>query len=37
MAGSSSDPVKFVEYWTFNRNVGEKNWVLGGITQEKDR
>lgn len=37
VAGSSSDPVKFVEYWTFNRNVGEKNWILGGITQEKDR
>jgi len=37
LAGSSSDPVKFVEYWTFTRNVGEKNWVLGGITQEKDR
>jgi predicted lipid-binding transport protein (Tim44 family) len=36
VAGSSSDPVKFVEYWTFTRNVGEKNWVLGGITQEKD-
>jgi len=36
IAGSSSDPVKFVEYWTFTRNVGEKKWVLGGITQEKD-
>jgi predicted lipid-binding transport protein (Tim44 family) len=37
LAGSSNDPVKFVEYWTFTRNVGEKNWVLGGITQEEDR
>jgi len=36
VAGSSSDPVKFVEYWTFTRNVGEKKWALGGITQEKD-
>ena len=36
ISGSSSDPVKFVEYWTFTRNVGGKNWVLGGITQEKD-
>ena len=36
VAGSSSDPVKFVEYWTFSRNVGEKKWVLGGITQDKD-
>jgi predicted lipid-binding transport protein (Tim44 family) len=34
IAGSSSDPVKFVEYWTLSRNVGEKNWVLAGITQE---
>jgi predicted lipid-binding transport protein (Tim44 family) len=37
VAGSSSDPVKFVEYWTFTRNVGEKSWILGGITQEGDR
>jgi predicted lipid-binding transport protein (Tim44 family) len=37
VTGSSSDPVKFVEYWTFSRNVGEKNWVLGGITQEEGR
>jgi len=37
ISGSSSDPVKFVEFWTFTRNVGEKNWVLGGITQEGDR
>lgn len=36
LSGSSSEPVKFVEYWTFTRNVGEKNWVLAGITQEKD-
>jgi predicted lipid-binding transport protein (Tim44 family) len=34
ISGSSSDPVKFVEYWTFSRNVGEKNWVLAGIKQE---
>ena len=37
VVGSSSDPVKFVESWTFTRNVGEKKWVLGGITQEEDR
>lgn len=36
ISGSSSDPVKFVEYWTFSRNVGEKNWALAGITQERD-
>jgi predicted lipid-binding transport protein (Tim44 family) len=32
--GSNSDPVKFLEYWTFSRNVGEKNWALAGITQD---
>jgi len=37
IAGSDSDPVKFVEYWTFNRGVGDKKWVLGGITQEEGR
>jgi predicted lipid-binding transport protein (Tim44 family) len=37
VAGSSSDPVKFVEYWTLTRNVGEKTWVLGGISQEEGR
>ncbi len=37
VSGSSSDPVKFVEYWTFSRNVGEKNWVLAGIAQDESR
>jgi len=37
ISGSTSDPVKFMEYWTFARNVGETNWVLAGITQEHDR
>jgi len=36
VSGSSTDPVKFMEYWTFSRNVGEKHWVLAGITQEED-
>ena len=36
VSGSSTDPVKFIEYWTFRRNVGEKHWLLGGITQEGD-
>lgn len=36
ISGSSTDPVKFLEYWTFARKVGEKNWLLAGITQEKD-
>ncbi len=37
VSGSSTDPVKFIEYWTFSRNLGEKNWFLTGITQEGDR
>ncbi len=37
LSGSSSDPVKFVEFWTFTRNVSEKNWALAGITQEGGR
>jgi predicted lipid-binding transport protein (Tim44 family) len=36
ISGSSSDPVKFREYWTFTRKIGEKNWRLAGITQEGD-
>jgi predicted lipid-binding transport protein (Tim44 family) len=36
LSGSPTDPVKFLEYWTFQRRIGEKNWVLGGITQEGD-
>jgi predicted lipid-binding transport protein (Tim44 family) len=36
ISGSTSDPVKFLEYWTFSRKVGENNWQLAGITQEGD-
>jgi predicted lipid-binding transport protein (Tim44 family) len=36
VSGSPSDPVKFLEYWTFNRRVGERTWLLTGITQEGD-
>lgn len=36
ISGSSSDPVKFLEYWTFTRKVGDGNWLLAGITQEAD-
>ena len=36
ISGSSNDPVKFLEYWTFTRRIGERNWLLAGITQEKD-
>ena len=36
VSGSTSDPVKFLEYWTWTRRIGERNWVLAGITQERD-
>jgi predicted lipid-binding transport protein (Tim44 family) len=36
ISGSPTDPVKFLEYWTFQRRIGERNWLLGGITQEGD-
>jgi predicted lipid-binding transport protein (Tim44 family) len=36
ISGSSTDPVKFLEYWTFTRKVGERNWTLTAITQEQD-
>jgi predicted lipid-binding transport protein (Tim44 family) len=36
ISGSTSDPVKFLEYWTFTRKIGERNWLLAGITQEGD-
>ncbi len=36
LSGSSTDPVKFLEYWTYTRKVGERSWRLSGITQEQD-
>lgn len=36
ISGNSTDPVKFLEYWTFTRKIYEKNWTLAGITQEAD-
>lgn len=36
VSGSTQDPVKFLEYWTFTRKVGESDWLLAGITQEGD-
>ena len=35
-SGSPVDPVKFLEYWTFCRKIGDRNWVLSAITQESD-
>ncbi|MHB8109352.1 MAG: Tim44 domain-containing protein [Syntrophorhabdaceae bacterium] len=36
LSGSSTDPVKFLEYWTYSRKVGERAWRLAAITQEQD-
>jgi len=36
ISGSDRDPVKFLEYWTFYRKTGSRQWLLSGITQEND-
>lgn len=33
VSGSKTDPVKFEEYWTFVRPVGNNPWQLSAITQ----
>jgi predicted lipid-binding transport protein (Tim44 family) len=33
VAGSRTEPVKFNEYWTFTRPVGENPWRLSAISQ----
>ncbi len=32
--GSKTEPVKFEEYWTFTRQVGNNQWQLSGINQK---
>jgi predicted lipid-binding transport protein (Tim44 family) len=34
LTGSKSDPVKFEEYWTFTRPVGNNPWKLSAIDQK---
>lgn len=34
LSGSKSDPVKFEEYWTFTRPVGNNQWQLTAINQK---
>ncbi len=34
LSGSKSDPVKFEEYWTFTRPVGNNPWKLTAINQK---
>jgi predicted lipid-binding transport protein (Tim44 family) len=34
VAGSKTEPVKFEEYWTFTRPVGNNPWKLAAINQK---
>lgn len=34
VAGSKTEPVKFEEYWTFTRPVGNNSWRLSAISQK---
>lgn len=34
LSGSKSDPIKFEEYWTFTRPVGNNQWKLSAIDQK---
>ena len=34
VAGSKTEPVKFEEYWTFTRPVGNNPWQLSAINQK---
>ncbi len=33
LSGSRTEPVKFIEYWTFTRSVGDNPWKLSAIQQ----
>jgi predicted lipid-binding transport protein (Tim44 family) len=35
LSGSKTEPVKFEEYWTFTRPVGNNPWQLSAITQSQ--
>jgi predicted lipid-binding transport protein (Tim44 family) len=35
VAGDRRNPVKFEEFWTFCRPIGERNWALSAIQQVK--
>ncbi|HBA88541.1 MAG TPA: Tim44 domain-containing protein [Geobacter sp.] len=36
VAGSKTEPVKFEEFWTFSRPVGNNAWRLSAISQKTD-
>ena len=33
LAGDPQSPIEFTESWISSRNIGERNWVLAGISQ----
>jgi predicted lipid-binding transport protein (Tim44 family) len=33
LSGDPQGPLEFTESWTLPRNIGERNWVLAGISQ----
>jgi predicted lipid-binding transport protein (Tim44 family) len=35
LSGSKTEPVKFVEYWTFTRPAGSNKWQLSAINQDE--
>ena len=35
LSGSKTEPVKFVEYWTFTRSAGSNKWQLSAINQDE--
>ena len=35
VSGSRTEPVKFQEYWTFTRPVGDHPWRLSAIHQSE--
>jgi predicted lipid-binding transport protein (Tim44 family) len=34
VSGSKAEPIKFEEFWTFTRPVGNKSWQLSAINQK---
>ena len=36
ISGSKTEPVKFEEYWTFTRPVGNNPWQLSAIQQAEE-
>lgn len=35
LPGSNTEPVKFVEYWTFTRTAGNNRWQFSAVNQEE--